>query len=400
MSNVIVTDGDSRIALAIIRSLARRGYDIFVASHIKDSISFYSRYCKKKIIYPSPILQKKAFVDCILDCVRRGHIDLLIPVTDMTIYPISERLDEFSCYTKVACPEKILLDKVFDKMKTLRIAKQIEVPIPKTYFTSDGVDKLEEVFGTFECPIVIKPRFSCYWQEDKMVYGFRKIVHSREYLIDTFQKMHTKIPNPLVQEYIEGDAYGVSVLMSAGEPLTIFAHKRLREVSINGCVSSFRVSIHSPSCMKEYAVKLLREIKWNGVAMVEFKLDVRDNTPKLMEINGRFWGSLELAISAGVDFPYLLVQLLTGQKVEKIKQYKTECMCRWLRGDIRYALMLVQSTKYTLRYKLKAIAGLLKVFDRKMYYDNLKLHDPLPGLKENIRYLKQMLISVYKGLRK
>ncbi len=49
--------------------------------------------------------------------------------------------------------------------------------------------------------------------------------------------------------------------------------------------------------------------------MVEFKADARTGTPYLMEINGRFWGSLQLAIDAGVDFPAILVAAALGAPI-------------------------------------------------------------------------------------
>jgi predicted ATP-grasp superfamily ATP-dependent carboligase len=58
---------------------------------------------------------------------------------------------------------------------------------------------------------------------------------------------------------------------------------------------------------------LLGQFDWQGVAMVEFKVEANTGTPYLLEVNGRFWGSLQLAIDAGVDFPALLVDAATGK---------------------------------------------------------------------------------------
>ena len=87
--------------------------------------------------------------------------------------------------------------------------------------------------------------------------------------------------------------------------------------------------------IKKITRKLFKGLRWNGVAMVEFKIDKRDNLPKLMEINPRFWGSLALPIYAGVDYPYLLFQLARGEKVKKVEQYKVGVKARWLLlGDL------------------------------------------------------------------
>jgi predicted ATP-grasp superfamily ATP-dependent carboligase len=88
-----------------------------------------------------------------------------------------------------------------------------------------------------------------------------------------------------------------------------------------------------------YAQALLDELRWQGVAMVEFKMDQASQTLKLMEINGRFWGSLQLAIDAGVDFPFLLLRTMADEPVEPIGTYRIGVKSRWFLGDLDALLM-------------------------------------------------------------
>ncbi len=396
---ILVTDGDIRSALSIVRSLGRRGFNTIVGSEKEKSLAFYSKYCSKKIVYPSPYTEKSKFVEFMLNFIKQNKIDLLIPVSDLTIYPISERLNEFNRYTKVACPEKSILDKAFDKEETLRIAKKLNIPIPETYFVNklDGIKDLSE---QIEYPAVIKPKFSRYWKNDQMIHGFRKFVYSKSEFIEAYLDLHSQLPFPLVQEFIEGEGYGISVLANHGNPLAIFAHRRIREVPISGGASTLRESVEPNSLMKKYAIKLLKEIKWDGVAMVEFKLDKKDNIPKLMEINGRFWGSLELAVSSGVNFPYLLCQKMLGKVVDPVLRYNIRHKCRWLRGDSEYLMSVLESSDFKWSYKTKTMLDFLKIFERNMSYDTLKFNDPLPGIYENIFYIKSLLLSLVRRLIK
>jgi hypothetical protein len=108
----------------------------------------------------------------------------------------------------------------------------------------------------------------------------------------------------LVQERIpkEGDSLGVSALFDENSRVkAAFVHRRLREYPITGGPSTLRESVSRPEIL-ELGLSLLKALDWFGVAMVEFKMDPRDDTPKLMEVNPRFWGSLQLAISSGVHF--------------------------------------------------------------------------------------------------
>jgi predicted ATP-grasp superfamily ATP-dependent carboligase len=91
----------------------------------------------------------------------------------------------------------------------------------------------------------------------------------------------------------------------------------------------------------EYGTRLLSHLGWHGVAMVEFKRDDRDGALRLMEINARFWGSLQLAIDAGVDFPGILVDIAMGQEPPALPAYRLGARSRWLLGDLDVALLVL-----------------------------------------------------------
>jgi hypothetical protein len=58
-----------------------------------------------------------------------------------------------------------------------------------------------------------------------------------------------------------------------------------------------------------------------------------------MEVNGRFWGSLQLAIDAGIDFPWLACELALGREVGGVPAYRTGVRSRWLLGDLDHLLL-------------------------------------------------------------
>src|SRR5205085_6819270 len=98
----------------------------------------------------------------------------------------------------------------------------------------------------------------------------------------------------------------VFALFDRGALVADFAHRRLREKPPAGGASVLSESAPVDPCLREQVVRLLGSIGWHGVAMVEYKHDLRSGATVLMEVNGRFWGSLQLAVDAGVDFPFLL----------------------------------------------------------------------------------------------
>jgi predicted ATP-grasp superfamily ATP-dependent carboligase len=133
---------------------------------------------------------------------------------------------------------------------------------------------------------------------------------------------------PLIQEYIPGVGFGFFGLFNKGELRALFMHKRVREYPVKGGPSTCAKSVFEPKLL-DYIIKLFKALKWHGIVMVEFRRDVRDEEFKLMEINPKFWGSLDLAIASGVDFPYLLYKMAVEGDVEPSFRYKIGVRFLW-----------------------------------------------------------------------
>src|SRR5262249_38745780 len=143
----------------------------------------------------------------------------------------------------------------------------------------------------------------------------------------------------LVQQRIVGPGVGVFVLFDRGEIVADFAHRRLREKPPSGGASVLSESAPVDRALRDDARRLLGPLQWHGVAMLEYKQDQAGGGSYLMEVNGRFWGSLQLAIDAGVDFPHLACQLATGQRPAIDRPYAIGVKNRWLAGDLDHLLL-------------------------------------------------------------
>ena len=254
---------------------------------------------------------------------------MVMPIGDDCVGLVSKYKELISQYTKVPVADYSTWIRARDKAETIKLAIETGVPHPKTRFITDTTE-VETAAEELGFPVVIKPRQSC---------GSRGIayVREKEKLLESYMRVHSEYPFPMVQEFIPpgANAYGVSLLLNKeAEPRAVFVHKRLREFPVKGGPSTLRESVHKPELV-DISIRLLKSINWHGVAMVEFKEDPRDGQCKIMEINPRFWGSLPLAIVAGVDFPYLLYKMVTEGDVEPVMEYPAGIRCRWLLpGDI------------------------------------------------------------------
>jgi len=374
---VLVLDGGERSSLTMVRSLGRRRIDVHVGEYYRFSLSSFSKYCKKSILYPNPQISMESFIKGVQEILEKESYEMILSSREVTTLPISYYKKKLEKHAIVPFPNWEKMEYTVDKMKTFKLAEELNIPMPKTYYVKD-IAELYEIRNNIEFPVVVKPRSKTTWVNDKPIMlkvTKRNYVHDFESLAKISEEIFNKTGKmPLIQEYIPGDGYGVEVLLNDGEVRALFMHRRLREYPITGGASTFRESVYRDD-LKEYALRIMEALNWHGVAMVEFKLDKRDNTPKLMEINGRFWGSLALSIAAGVDFPYLLYKMFTEGDVEPVLEYKTEVKCRWLLpGDILWFISALKNKKN----RLNAIREFFRFKD--IHYDILSREDPLPTI--------------------
>ncbi|MBE0604493.1 MAG: ATP-grasp domain-containing protein [Deltaproteobacteria bacterium] len=148
----------------------------------------------------------------------------------------------------------------------------------------------------------------------------------------------------LIQKRVYGPGIGLFLLTRNGEVLAGFAHRRIREKPPSGGVSVLSESVEFPKEAGEAAMRILGKVRWTGVAMVEFKEDRETGVARLLEVNARFWGSLQLAVTSGVDFPYLLYRMATSEPLEKNPPYAVGVRSRWELGDLDH--LLIRLLKY------------------------------------------------------
>ncbi len=323
---ILVTDGQKRQTLTIVRSLGKKGLKVIVGDSDKISTSFFSKYTHKKFIYPDPKKNERAFIEKILQITKENEIELIIPVTDKCLIPIVKNQNLFPGQLYCNNYEKIMIAR--DKAQMLKFAPTIDIPRPKTYFLEETPD-----LNQINYPVVIKPRLSSGSR------GIKKC-NSQEDLNKFLPQIKRDYGEVIIQELIpqEGEEIGYYALLDEKSNIKAYTiQKRLRSYPISGGPSTYRETVKHDQ-IKELSEKILKNLNWRGVAMVEWKIDPRGNTPKLMEVNPRFWGSLALSVLAGVDFPFLLYQLQQNQQIPA-QNYQIGVRCRWLLpGDILWFL--------------------------------------------------------------
>jgi len=342
--NVLVTDGENRSALAVTRSLGRRGYNIFVTGLEARNISACSKFCKGNFETPSPLKEGKKYSDKILDIVTREKIDIIFPLTEQSIYHLNCVRDQLPREVILACPSQEKIDAVSNKYRLFKLAENVGVPIPETVYVDGIEDFTIKVSRISNFPAVVKPAYS------KIPAGNEVISTSVMYAsnLNELRALYETKPElcypSMIQEQIVGEGTGLFTLFDTDRHLVLFSHRRLLEKPPSGGVGVITQSVPLDPVMVRSAEKLLSAVGWKGVAMVEFKRDVRDRRAKLMEINGRFWGSLQLAISSGVDFPAICLDYyLDNKPASLLADYSKGHKLKWFLGILDHLIIRMKN---------------------------------------------------------
>lgn len=387
---ILVTNAGLGSAISIIRSLGRKGWRVIAADSSEGSLGFRSRYVGERLVYPAPETAPGEFVAALRDAARARGIDLIIPVTDAAILPLSEARAQFEGVCMLALPKPEALAVVTNKLKTLDLAERQGVPAPQTRLVTTAQEAVERSDG-LSWPVVLKPQASRLYREKAAIEAFTVCyAENRDHLAEQMQRFEGRCP-VLLQEYYRGVGHGVELLMHEGRPLAAFQHRRLREIPISGGASAFRESVPLDQALYRHSVALLGELGWTGLAMVEFKVGERG--PRLMEINGRVWGSLPLAVRSGMDFPARLAEMyLYGPPAAGSApdaRYRVGVRARNLELDMMWIASVLRGKRrypfLTMPSRSQGMGALLDLLNPAYKFDILSIEDPRPGLSEIVK---------------
>ncbi len=364
---VIVTDGLWRKSVSAIRSLGKAGFHVHVMGDSWLTTGFWSRYADARILAPSAAKDPDGFGHALLEELKRPGQSrpVLIPMEDATLGWISAHAQELANLADFLLPPTHSLAIASDKAKTMQAALEAGIPHPRTVEPKSPADIPACIASLGTKAWVAKPRTSS--GSAGVIFHDKLPVRGPIGETEEFWTRHWRKHGPLLlQERIphEGKAVGVSLLMNRdSECLAAFAHQRIREYPTSGGPSTDRISIHDERIIS-LSIAFLKKLEWRGIAMLEWKLDPTTGEPRLLEINPRFWGSLELAARSGVDFPTLYVRAARDEAVAPVNQYRTGVRCRWMiPGEVLRYLSTPRAERESLREFLRGLPGIAEEWD-------------------------------------
>lgn len=393
---ILITDGNERTALAAARSLVRASHAVHVAASGRVSLAGASRGVRSHSLATDPLI---APADYVVELGRLAHrlgIDVLLPMTDASLEAVLERREALPTTLTLPVPDLATYRAASDKAHVLALAQACGFAVPDTRLIATpsdgdggvGVAVPEPDFF----PAFVKPHRSVV-----TIGGSRRKADVTP-VVDpaACRRALAELPASafpvLLQRRIRGVGEGLFALRWGGRTVALFAHRRLREKPPLGGVSVYRESISLDEGLVGPGLRLLDALNWNGVAMIECKREQTTGRYVVMEVNGRFWGSLQLAIDAGVDFPALLVRCAAGEAVPECRQYRVGIRSRWFWGDVDHLYLRLRRRRAELQLengagsRLQALRDFLRVRPGRDRSEVWRWRDPAPFLVETLQW--------------
>lgn len=325
---VLLTNGQLRKTLSVVRSLGKRNIETFSSEETIWNVSGFSKYCAKNLINPSPVKRPDDYMEWLDRTINRYGIDTLFPMDDAAMALVVKNQNHLIKKVKFTVPSETLYEMTSDKWEAVRLAENSGLDCPVTILPKNA-EELESCIDKVGFPAIVKARKSSGSR------GIRAVSNYDE-LLATYKEVNDEYPCPMIQQRIPtGPRFDVCLLFDEQSKLKAsFAQKEIRHFPIEMGPSTVQQSIPLPELVAKCS-KMFENIGWTGIAEVEFMLDVSTGKYVFMEINPRFWNSLELAVHCGIDFPYYLYQISRGIDPGFIAEYEEGLYCSWLLpGDI------------------------------------------------------------------
>lgn len=399
-AKALVLGSDTRSFLAVVRSLGRSGLEVHSAWTDSQAIARSSRYLKQTFEIDHPRDGGDRWVGQLNELQREHDYQIIIPCNDQSIIPIREQQQRIDHYRRYYILDDDTYEIVNSKIESTRLANALGIPTPrcKNNVTEDDLDEVIEQFGF---PVVLKPESSFVGHKLSRKQTVAT-VRTAEALGAKLSEMRS-VGSVQIQEYFQGEGTGVEFLACDGEILQRFQHLRVHE-PIGGGGSSYRKSIALHEGMLDATEKFVRKLNYSGVGMVEFLWNRTSGQWRFVEINGRFWGSLPLALFSGVDFPASLYHNRIEKRATFPGTYRVGVHSRNLTSDKNWLSNHVRSRESGFISKLiglgvGGVSGVGRFLIGKEHVDTFAWGDPKPFLVEVLTLAQSVGSGVLRKLK-
>ncbi len=364
MKSVFILGASAKASVAVIESCRSAGYEIWAGASSRHCCGLYTKGVQRKIIYPS-VSDHDACYSFLLEFVQREKPNIILPCGDEMTDLIARHQKELSSYSRMVLPSYDNFKKGRNKIDTLKIAKIVGCPIPKTWYPEEeSINAIADQITSW--PVLIKPAVSA---------GSRGIrfCHTKETLVYNYNEIRKLYGSTFVQDFIPtgGTQYKADIIMDGSQRvLANVVYAKLRFYPPDAGSSVLNMTVKRPDII-DHSIRIMHALEWQGICDFDYIVDPRDGLPKLMEINPRFPESYRATLSGGVDMTRMLCDIALGKHTEPELEYAEGRYLRFLFGDIMWFLTTKEN-------RFSTTPSFFKFFSKDVYYQLIRKNDPGP----------------------
>lgn len=364
---VLVTDAEQRSVLATCRGLAAAGYRVSTVAEERFALGHWSRFSKERIMLTGPRTEPEGYVERLSQVLRGGEYDLVMPGTELSLLPISERRDLIEPYARLGLPDHEVVLRALDKPLLQTQAAAVGLTPPKSVLCSSAEEALATA-SELKFPVIVKPTRSVTWTASRMRQQIAQVVGD----MPALEAAIATVGGPLtLQEYLSG----TNIVSCAGVRvdglllgLTFARYSRTYPPQVGS--AALATTVAPPRTLIRQIEELLELIGWHGIFELEL-LELGENRFGAIDFNPRPFGWMALAVGAGANLPALWCDHILRQRSVSPDGARVGIHYRWEDGDLRNALVQLRQAR------IRSTVAVLRPH-RRVVHAHFRIDDPAP----------------------
>ncbi len=325
---LIVSTGRDRGALAAARSMRQHGWIVGVGTPDGGGMLGSSSACGETYVVPKPRNSCDAFVDGVIRAVKAGSYDVVFGGGDDWMAALSAFRTHIPA--PVAHPDIDVVLAALDKLELAKRAQAAGLAAPRTEAAT------REAIADWNGAVVVKCR--AHWEPGqtrphRIEARLFPNIGSAAQRIDLIRQAGA---DPVLQQPISGHLGALIGVFHDGR-----LDGRVQQVTSrlwptpNGASTRAQTIAVDDELASKVEV-LLEDLGWWGLVELQFLTD-DSGVPHLIDLNGRFFGSMALANYARPGLADTWGRLVLGEKVQDLPDARTGVRYSWAAGDLRRA---------------------------------------------------------------
>ena len=327
MRALVVDQGLDRGSLAAVRALRDDGWLVGVGSPFRG-LAGSSRAVSRWHLVPAAECGVDEYIDTIRRVVAAGRYDIVFSSDDIGVLALSLHREEIGAVVPYA--EHAAVVRSLDKLEMTRAAEAVGLSVPRTAEPGAGAPA-----GGGD-PVIVKPRLHSVLKPGAPGRLDTIIARDPREATAAMDVIRRAGVEPIIQEVVDGELMSFQAVMDReGNMLAPVQQESPRTwPPDSGSASRSHVVRVDPSLAARVGA-LFRRLGWFGLAQLQFIAPRGGGEPRLIDLNGRFYSSLALAVASGSNLPAIWAGLATGMRVDAGTAPQPGCSYQWFSRDLR-----------------------------------------------------------------